>query len=81
VLLLAAAVIRHNFFAQLYKTAEEARDKGMKQAMALLTDEQKGIWKKLTSGTLWNETTPPAWTGSCAALRTTVRFHVCLDYS
>jgi RNA polymerase sigma factor (sigma-70 family) len=34
--------------AQLYKAVEEARDKGMKQAMAILTDEQKATWKKLT---------------------------------
>jgi RNA polymerase sigma factor (sigma-70 family) len=33
---------------QLYKDVEEGRDKGMKQAMAILIDEQKATWKKLT---------------------------------
>jgi RNA polymerase sigma factor (sigma-70 family) len=33
--------------AQFYKAVEEARDKGMKEAMAILTDEQKTTWKKL----------------------------------
>jgi hypothetical protein len=33
---------------QLYKDVEEGRDKGMKQAMAILIDEQKTTWKKLT---------------------------------
>src|SRR6202021_2770551 len=34
--------------AQFYKAVEEARDKGMKQAIAILTDEQKATGKKLT---------------------------------
>jgi RNA polymerase sigma factor (sigma-70 family) len=36
------------FLVQIYKATEEARDKGMKQAMAILVDEQKANWKKLT---------------------------------
>ncbi len=36
------------FLVQVYKVAEEARDKGMKQAMAILIDEQKANWRKLT---------------------------------
>jgi RNA polymerase sigma factor (sigma-70 family) len=34
--------------AQYDKAVEEARDKGMKQSLALLTDSQKTTWKKLT---------------------------------
>jgi RNA polymerase sigma factor (sigma-70 family) len=34
--------------AQYEKAVEEARDKGMKQSLAVLTDDQKTSWKKLT---------------------------------